>query len=116
MQRKITHPLQIRGDVQAGEEQAQVAGHGLLLGHQRECAIFHVGAQIVDGRVVGDDALRTVEIGVEQRAGGAGHRHVDAAGHVTQRRADRVEFVVIDVAHAVDLRHTASRGHESFSG
>lgn len=100
LQREVAHPFDVGGEVQRGHDDAQVARHRLLPGEQGEDAGLETLAEPVDLGVVGDHLLGVAEVAVEQRGGGPTHRDLGHPGHGDQRRADRVQFVVVQIAHS----------------
>ena len=100
VQREVTHPLDVGDHAQARDDDAQVAGDRLLAGEQVERVGLDLLVELVDRRVAGDHRLGGLQVGVEQRLG----RVVDGAsrqpGDVDERRRDRVEILVVLVAHS----------------
>ena len=78
---------------------AEVAGDRLLAGQQVHGAPLEVVAQRVD-RVVGDDhALGEIQVGIQQRRGGAVDRRTDQPGHLDQLASELVQLLVVRVPH-----------------
>ena len=73
---------------------AQIVGHRLALGDQRDGAVVEFAlARIHDG-VVGNDALRQRVVGIQQRLGRAADHRAGEIAHVADEPADLPEILV----------------------
>lgn len=96
---EVARPLQVRAHPQRRDDDPQVGRDRLLPGQQGDRPVLQLALEVVDLLVRGDDALRDVQVGVEQRGGGPADRGADQPGHLDQPVTDRVELLVICVAH-----------------
>jgi hypothetical protein len=96
---QVPHPLQVRAHSQRGHQGAQVPGDRLLTRDQIQCAHVQFLLQRVHRVVGGDHRLGQLEVRLHQRTGRALERGTDQRGHLHQGVPDRVELLVVHVAH-----------------
>jgi hypothetical protein len=101
---EVAHPLQVRRDVQGGEEQPQVGGDRCLAGQELVDPLLDPAVVLVDRGVPGDHLLRQLAVDGEQGHGRLAHRVVDGVGHRHQDAADVRELSVVLRAHPYQLR------------
>src|SRR5690606_8346864 len=99
----VAHAFEVAAHAECGDDEPQVDGDGLLSGHQFEDGAFDVGVEGVDRFVSADDLFGELEVGVQERGGGAGDGGADEPGHFDQLVGEGVEFFVVRVAHAVTV-------------
>ena len=104
MDREVPHPLELGDHPQRSDDDAQVAGDGLLEGEQLEALLLHLDAGPVDVDVGGDDLLGDLDVGLEEGLGRLAHRGLDLTADGGEVAEDGVELLVEDVTHGLHLR------------
>jgi hypothetical protein len=100
---EVAGSLKVRGNAEASRQRSQISRDRLLARDQIDSSPVDVLAKDVDGRVTIDHALGSTKIGIEQSLGGLLNRMAHELSHLDKLIGDRIELVVIGVAHACSL-------------
>ena len=86
--------LEVAGHPDRPHYMAQIVGHRLALGDQRDGAVVEFALARVHDGVVGDHTLRQRVVGIQQRLGGTADHRAGEVAHVADQPADLSEILV----------------------
>ena len=106
---EVADAFEVDGNLRGGDDEAEIAGHGLLQGQQLETAIVDLDLQRVQLAVARHDLLDLFEIRGNERGERGAHALFGAGAHEQQAPLELIEIVreMADVAHA---RERSNRG------
>ena len=97
--RQGAHAGHVLDDVDAGDDLAQIAGHGGLAGEQLEGPVLRGDPEFVELVERAEDRLGGLEVGIEKRlASGAVHA-MDVVAHDDQSVGEVVHLFAVNGAH-----------------
>lgn len=96
---QIAHAFEGDGQTHGGDHDAQIGGHGVLLGQQFHALVDDAFLQRVEFGVAVDDGLGGFDVGFEQRLAGAADGFAHALCHVVKVVGDGLHLFVENNAH-----------------
>ncbi len=67
----VGYPLEVHGNLHGGDDEAKVAGHGVVFHKQCHPRLVDDAFKLVHLVVIGDDGVREFEVALQQGADGA---------------------------------------------
>ncbi len=91
----IAYPLEVAGDLERGEDLAQVAGHRLTQRQETDGQRADLGFELVDAGVGFDDVGSELAVAFHHRLGRGGDLRFRQATHLGDRAGEALQFVVV---------------------